>query len=338
MSKVAMLRGRLVISFLALALAAFAGLLLVRFRGDAEGFSLQAHESAILRMAFNNSGTRLATVSRDCIRTWDIQGCHLQPRETIPGVGITAIAWVGTDGLVAGEEEGRLFLSRGGEASSWKAHANRVICLDVSSDGSMLATGGAREATLPDPASVEYSTLAVWSLESRRVIARIVIPASVTSVRFLSNDVLVVGCEDGRVRRANLNDTTVDGGFPAHTQSVIDLVPSPSGSLIATFGLPERVRLWAMPSATSVKFSPTQDGLGRPIILTDSTLVLASGLDNVLETYSLPDCTLVTRCTLLSGARPNEVTYITACGETGLFAVGTSSGGVRLASLASGLR
>lgn len=113
-------------------------------------------------------------------------------------------------------------------------HRNDVLCVDLSPDSYMLASGG------------NDSTVILWDFNSQTIIQRITFATGkITSIKFSpDNQFILFGCSNSSAYLYNIKEKKVINEFTDQKKDVTSVAFSQDGSLIAIAGGDKRIRLY----------------------------------------------------------------------------------------------
>lgn len=113
-------------------------------------------------------------------------------------------------------------------------HRSKVLCVAMSSDSTMLVSGGSD------------STVVVWNFSMHAIIQRITFATGkITSIKFSpDNQFILFGCSNSRAYLYNIKEKKMVNEFTDQKMDVTSIVFSPNGSLIAIAGGDKIIRLY----------------------------------------------------------------------------------------------
>jgi WD40 repeat protein len=214
--------------------------------GD-ERVSVDAHEGAVNCLAIDSHNNLCITGGGDCrIRFWSLPNGKLQ--RTVP----------------AHKRQERL---------SWlPPEPESVLCLAVSPDGTLLASGGTDGKVL------------LWNLPSGSLAHTIAAHVgSVTSLTFTPDSrLLVSGGVDRRVQLWRTRDGDPVTTLTEHFGDINALVTDPAGNVLLTsggggLGIDRTVRLWRLPDASPIAALGGHDRAVAALVFNSSGTVLCTG-------------------------------------------------------------
>ncbi len=145
-------------------------------------------------------------------------------------------------------------------------HTNGIMAAAMSRDGALVATAGE-----------DFSTR-LWESASGRQLGLLRHSNIVTAVRFHpSEDVVITGCSDGRLRWWNRTNGALLREVEAHPSRVSSLAVSHDGQLVVSAGRDAKVRLWNSEGVP----------VGEPLVHSKWVLHVALSPD---DTYLLAAC------------------------------------------------
>lgn len=155
---------------------------------------LRGHRGAVEAVAFLDRGASIATASRDrTLRIWETRSRRQARTEEGGGAALLDLeVSPGGKYLVAAGERGAIRLHSGEDGTflrSWEVPERDLVCVDISPDGTLLAAGDS------------HGGVHLFEFPGGRPLRSIEVGAGrVGSLLFLRDEILLVGCEDGRIR------------------------------------------------------------------------------------------------------------------------------------------
>jgi WD40 repeat protein len=220
--------------------------------------TLEGHEAAVTCLAVSPDGRVLASGSKDTnICLWSLPHQPLSP-------GVTE----------AGSECLRQF----------QGHRRAVLCLAISPDSRILASGGAD------------GVVQLWDLRGGQSLHTLEGHGGAIQCLVISPDgtILASGSGDGTVRLWSLPDgkalKTLAGHRAGDLDAVLCLAISPDGSMLASGATDETIRLWALPGGHELKTLRGHAGHVSCLAVNAEGTLLASGSkDQAIRLWSLPE-------------------------------------------------
>ena len=221
-----------------------------------------SRDNRLLAVAGQSSAVRLydasqGTASEVLDRSGDAVGNGLR---AVPAAGLVCIA-VASDGRIYAAAEKTVLVWK--TTSSWPLErtighvdnpaelVDRVLALDFSPDGKLLATGGGLAA--------RSGELKLWSVETGRLVREIPLAHrdTIYGVRFSPDgQYLATGSADRLLKIFRVADPSAPGlvrTFEGHTAAVLGVAWSADGKLLATCGGDRVVKIWNVESGTPLR-------------------------------------------------------------------------------------
>ncbi|WP_420877609.1 WD40 repeat domain-containing protein, partial [Streptomyces albireticuli] len=192
-----------------------------------------------------------------------------------------AVFSLGDDGLLRRSDPSRLLGAPDGTVYPLKVGWSAATALEVTSDGRILAVGGAAGVELRDAVSGHR-------------LGRLTTGSSVTGLALDADDrLLAVGCADGRVHVHDLRRRTAPDELPGHTGAVRRLTFGPRG-LLAACDESGAIRVWPAGRAAARPGSRgTAVGLHtaavRGLSVTPAGHLLSASADGLVRAWRLPE-------------------------------------------------
>lgn len=247
--------------------------------------TLRGHKDNVRCLAISPDGTRLASGGADgSIRIWDLPGGELRhPQDDAHIDRLHALSF-SPDGevLVSAGRDGRIrVLSFHERTNHWinKAEGKKatsksreVLCLAISPDSQILATGHADNNVylwgLPDG----HQLMDALEAHEHNVGCVVINPDS---------DLLASGAADGTICLWSLASgkllNRLDAHFGEEMDGVFALAMSPDGELLASGGIDRFIRLWSLPSGRLVHSLESRSNGTRALMFTPDSEYLVSG-------------------------------------------------------------
>jgi WD40 repeat protein len=200
---------------------------------------LRGHNRTVQSVAFDPSGSRLATASDDrTIKIWNVSAGTLERTLSGHNSYVKAVAFSRDGRFLASASwdlTARIWDAATGELlRSLTGHASDVTAVAWSADGRFVATAS------------KDKTLRVWNALTgvqRHVLT--IEAAAALGVVFIGNDYLVSAGDDGTLELWSLAAERRQWKATAHRGPVRVVAVSPAGDVIASGGDEEIVRLWS---------------------------------------------------------------------------------------------
>lgn len=218
--------------------------------------TLTGHLSEVNSLAFNPSGTTLASGSDDkTIKLWNLN--NKQEIRTLKGHSdkVYSVA-ISPDGqtVVSGSKDKTIKvwnLNTGQEIRTLEGHSSFINSVAISPDGQKVASGSYDK------------TIKIWNLNTGQEIRTLNgHSAEVLSVAFSSDSqTLVSGSADRTIKVWNLNTGKVLRTLPGHSGDVNALAISPDGQMLASASDDKSVKVWKL--NTGKEISPLTGHLGH---------------------------------------------------------------------------
>lgn len=196
-------------------------------------------DKVVYDIQFNKSGSRLATTDGPSIKIWDVEQKQLVQTLSGHGATILAIDYIEDDLLASGSQDGQLVIwdaSQGSIRARIAAHTGAVNDVDISSDGSMVATAGAD------------GQVKVWRIATSGMVATLSgHTADATTAKFdKTGEYLISGSADHTLKVWSLKDASLYKTLKGHKNWVRSVAVSPDGQHIASSSDDRRVLVWKL--------------------------------------------------------------------------------------------
>ncbi|MFE0045296.1 WD40 repeat domain-containing protein [Streptomyces albireticuli] len=190
-----------------------------------------------------------------------------------------AVFSLGDDGLLRRSDPSRLLGAPDGTVYPLKVGWSAATALEVTSDGRILAVGGAAGVELRDAVSGHR-------------LGRLTTGSSVTGLALDADDrLLAVGCADGRVHVHDLRRRTAPDELPGHTGAVRRLTFGPRG-LLAACDESGAIRAWpagrARPGSRGTAVG-LHTAAVRGLTVTPAGHLLSASADGLVRAWGLPE-------------------------------------------------
>ncbi len=205
-----------------------------------------------------------------------------------------------------------------------EGHASPVMCLAITPDGRVLASGGTD------------GNVRLWRLPSGEALTTLAGHTDWIYCLAISPDggTLASGSEDASVRLWRLPSGEALATLRGHTHRIQSLAISPNGALLASGSEDGTVRLWTLSDGRAVTTLDGQCGWVRSLAISPQGTFLASGSeDAMVRLWRLPDGEPLT--TLSGHTAPVRCLVVTPDGR--LLVSGSWDGTVRVWSLPDGV-
>jgi WD40 repeat protein len=269
--------------------------------------TLKGHEHNVSSMSYFLDGKQIVSGSSDkTVRRWDLQeGKEIAEARDVCEEGVYAVA-VSRDGRYVATGGGELDTGelkaceiKTGIVKVFQGHSQRVACIDISADGTLLASGSwdatARIWSLdtgklmagpfvivdfpgavlfsPDSEKSEVGTcLEVWDIHTKTLDIRAGTPGGNSNMSFApvfwtnKKKTIVAACnfkDDDEAITINEFDSLkleiVGAPFEGHTRCITDLKLSSGGALLASASQDHSIKLWAFESRQLLASFHVQD-------------------------------------------------------------------------------
>ena len=114
----------------------------------------------------------------------------------------------------------------------FKGHTEKVLCLDVTSKGNLLSCSSDK-------------TIKLWQIETGQLLKSISFDFEVTSIKVLTDELIVASFGNGEIQIYNLNKMEPYKTIQAHTSEVHRLNLLPNGDLLSG-SVKGDIKLWRM--------------------------------------------------------------------------------------------
>ncbi len=212
--------------------------------------SLRANEGAVNAVAFSPKGDRLASAGADGgLKVWDVatgQGV-IAFGHTAPNAGpmqpVLKLAFSGENSLISASADHTLkkwtFEGSWSELKPLGPHVFRVLALDFSPDGSLLATGGG------DPS--RSGEVKIWNVQTGALVRSLdaLHSDTVFGIRFSPDgSKLATAAADKFLKVVNVADGKELRSFEGHTHHVMAVDWSSDGKKLVTGGADNVIKVW----------------------------------------------------------------------------------------------
>ncbi len=291
--------------------------------------TLIGHNAPVSSVGFSPGGNTLATASIDGgVKVWEtssgvgvIAFGHKAANEE-QGKPIQGVAFIADDTLVTASADKTLKVwsvsGRWAELAPLGPHIFRVLCLDFSPDGSLLAAGGGEPS--------RSGELKLWEVAGGKLAREFtgLHSDTVFAARFSPDGkALATGAADKLLKVVDPNDGREFKKFEGHTHHVLCLDWKRDGTQIASGGGDSALKIWDFKTGEQVK---TLTGAAKQVTalnwlsIKDKPLIVAASGDQAVRIWN-PD----------NGER-GQVTRALNGPADYLFCLATSRDGLRLAA------
>jgi WD40 repeat protein len=269
---------------------------------------LEGHSQIVSALAFHPTATQLASASWDgTVRVWDLSTL-LQHRILVPqqhggiskkdGLVFFDVAFDATGGLIAaGDINGsiRIWSTQGGrEAAELIGHLRSVHAVAFSRENHLLASASHDYSVFLW--NLERPSVPLWSKELEHLVESIAISPN--------NRIVAVSTKGANIELLDMSSGEKVRTLVGHTSSVCDVTFNQDGSILASAGADQTVRLWNVESAQLLRVLrteplhqaasevPSDDEDGNIMftsvtISPDGKLIAAGGLDCAIRIWRL---------------------------------------------------
>ena len=207
---------------------------------------MKGHRDWIRSLAFDHDSRLLASAGEDGrILIWDVISGHCLATIESKISRVLSVAFYQANSCIVAGGSGHnleLFSTTGDPLGELKDHANwinSVTAVDQESCASFSEDG----------------TIKVWDLIGLRCIATFDVGQRLLCGAFSSRWLSILsGASDGMLRRWTLNTGLCEASVRAHQGSISTLAVSTDGSVVATAGDDDAIRLWSLPGLTPYPF------------------------------------------------------------------------------------
>jgi WD40 repeat protein len=281
--------------------------------------TLTGHAGAVQSVAFSPRGDRLATAGADGgIKVWESASSRgvIAFGHAAPGGGaiqpLRQVAFASDGRLVSASADSTLktwaFSGTWAEKKTLGPHADRVLALDFSPDGKLLAAGGGEPS--------RSGELKIWQVESGQLLRSLdaLHSDTVFALRFSPDGTkLASAAADKFLKVTSVADGKDLRSFEGHTHHVMAVDWKSDGKQIITGGADKVLKLWDLDSGEQVR---TLTEAGKQITaarwIADKPEVVAASGDAHVRTWN-PNSGAVAR----TFAGPSDYVYAVAASADG---------------------
>lgn len=283
---------------------------------------LRGHSATVFGTAFNGTGNRLVSVSRDgTLRIWDYASRKILKQITVDSGYAHSVSFNKSGSQIAGAlKNGSLGIwdvTSGKVKHILKVHKDELYRVNYNSDGSLIATAS------------RDKTAIVWSSENLK-------PAfhlrghkgTVWSVSFSPDSRrIVTSSSDNTVRVWNAGNGNLINVVKGHTGDIYSVSYSPDGRNLLTASSDGTVRIWDAVRGNQIKILLT----GKQKMLSaayspDGRLIAAVGYENIVRVWNAKTFELLAEL----NARNEKLLSVTFSPQSDTIVTTSVSGAVRL--------
>ncbi len=215
---------------------------------------LEGHERRVKGLAWSPDDRRLASASADKkVLIWDIDWDVEEKQKPLKLMGhfdeVNCVAWASENRLLSGSDDNDVVCwnpKTGDRLFKFNHDHQRVLCLALSADVTLLATGA------PD------GIVRVWDWQARRCIYNLG-PLSphggeIYSIAWANNKILASGSEDKKVVIWNLDNINEPRVLEGHNDRVLAISFSHNQKLLASQSADDTLRFWNVEKARPIDF------------------------------------------------------------------------------------
>jgi hypothetical protein len=241
---------------------------------------VRAHQLSVTCVAFNASGSLLASGSRDrTVKLWDPVSCEVVRTFTGHEGAVSAVSFVGEKKCLASAGADRVIRLWDGCRGQLEGHEQGITGL----------AGGPRNASLAS--SSWDGSWRIWYPASGGELRRGAMSGGVCSVAF-SPDGKLLACGGGRGDVTGWDISTGRQLRRAHSHAgrVSAVAFSPDGGLLASGGAENRITLWAADSLTEkASLSGHKDYVNSLVFSPCGRMLASASSDWTIRLWSVPE-------------------------------------------------
>ena len=264
--------------------------------------TLRGHTDTVTHVAYSPNGELVATGAMDCtVRLWSSRDGTYQPLHTLTDLGgeIECMVWHPSSAfIVAGASDGQAAMwlaQQGAIASVFSGHRGPVRCVAWGPAAKKLLTGSADGSVMsvnPRNSAIEVNVSKDLSPDH----------AGVSALLLLSDDAVVVGCEDGSMHVVSLSRGKAVHHFKGlHEQPIECVVLCESAPFFVSCSCDCKVGVWNV-ADYALRVSLTIDE-GIPRIISVGLHVLAACTDGDVRVWDCREGQSTPRARLLGHRR-----------------------------------